>query len=65
MTPLQFESGYGATWDELEDAVSRLEGTAMVRPRASRAPRKAVDAARVAALYRSTCEHLALARSRD
>jgi uncharacterized membrane protein SpoIIM required for sporulation len=65
MTPLQFESIYGPTWDELEEAVSRLEGAPRLRDKAARAQRKAVDAARVAALYRATCEHLALARSRD
>ncbi|HEX6706758.1 MAG TPA: stage II sporulation protein M [Albitalea sp.] len=49
MTPLQFEAAHHALWDELEAALAT-----------SSAP----DPARVAALYRATCEHLALARSR-
>jgi len=63
MTPLQFESAYRATWDELEQAISRIEGKARRRWRSAREPVD-VDPARVAALYRATCEHLALARSR-
>ena len=67
MTPLQFESGYGALWDELDASLARIEGKR--RPGKAAAKRSAtqepLDAARVAALYRATCEHLALARSRD
>ena len=64
MTPLQFEARYGARWDELEAALARLEGD---RKSAKAVPARdsAHDPARVAALYRSACEHLALARSRD
>lgn len=67
MTPLQFESGYGPVWDELEAALAGLDagrrpwfrrkskdGTAAAPP----------DAARLAMLYRASCEHLALARAR-
>lgn len=67
MTPLQFEASYRALWDELEAAVAQIEGVATAG-RAKKAAAKtavAIDAARVAALYRATCEHLALARSRD
>ena len=60
MTPLQFEARYGARWDELEAALTRLEGD-----RKSAKTVSAQDPARVAALYRGACEHLALARSRD
>lgn len=67
MTPLQFESAYGALWAELDANLARIEGK--TRPGKSAARRSAtkepLDAARVAALYRATCEHLALARSRD
>jgi uncharacterized membrane protein SpoIIM required for sporulation len=63
MTPLQFEQRYLARWDELEAALDRLEGR---KPAPGAAPVGAPpDAARTAALYRSTCEHLALARARD
>ena len=64
MTPLQFESGYRAIWDELDQAVSLIEGKARRQSRWSRREAVDVDPARVAALYRATCEHLALARSR-
>jgi uncharacterized membrane protein SpoIIM required for sporulation len=63
MTPLQCEQRYLARWDELEAALDRLEGR---KPAPGAAPAgTAPDAARTAALYRSTCEHLALARARD
>jgi len=66
MTPLQFEADYHAVWDELERAVSQLEGSGpRWRRRKSDPDAAPVDAARMAALYRATCEHLALARSRD
>ena len=65
MTPLQFEADYRAMWDELDEAVAQLEGRAKLRGAQARAERPAVDAARIAALYRAVCEHLALARSRD
>lgn len=58
MTPLHFEAAYGRLWQELEDLLARLEGRRFGRRR------QAVDAARLAALYRRSCEHLALARAR-
>ena len=68
MTPLQFESDYGGAWAELDAALTALEGG---RSRGWRGFRKRSapdtpppDAARLALLYRSACEHLALARSR-
>jgi len=65
MTPLQFEADYHAVWDELDHAVSQLEGSGPRRRRRHDPDVAPVDAARMAALYRATCEHLALARSRD
>jgi uncharacterized membrane protein SpoIIM required for sporulation len=62
MTPLQFESAYRAQWDELARAVAEIEGKASPADGDAAQP---LDPARVAALYRATCEHLALARSRD
>ena len=61
MTPLSFEQLYEAEWAELEAAVARVLGRGP-------GPKKAgppVSGARVAALYRRTCEHLALARARS
>ena len=61
MTPLRFEQLYQQDWTELETLLARA---------AARAKRKAeaegavVPGARVAALYRRACEHLALARAR-
>jgi uncharacterized membrane protein SpoIIM required for sporulation len=65
MTPLQFEADYGPLWKELDDALAQLEGDAKARSKWRDRPPRAIDPVRVAALYRSTCEHLALARSRD
>lgn len=62
MTPLQFETDYRPLWDELEAAIAQA---AAARPLLRRRDAPAVDAARLAALYRATCEHLALARSRE
>jgi uncharacterized membrane protein SpoIIM required for sporulation len=64
MTPLQFESLYNARWSELETALNQLDGKKAKKTAGAAAP-PAPDAARVAALYRSACEHLALARARD
>jgi uncharacterized membrane protein SpoIIM required for sporulation len=63
MTPLQFEGLYAARWSELEAALDALDGAKDKSKK--RGERKRIDAARVAALYRSACEHLALARSRE
>jgi len=66
MTPLQFEALHAAAWGELESALSPAsrrwrwrwrrdaESSATTRP----------DRARIAALYRAACEHLAVAQSR-
>jgi uncharacterized membrane protein SpoIIM required for sporulation len=56
MTPLQFESQHAAAWQELEAALAPMS-----RKRAT-AP---TDRARIAALYRAACEHLAIAESRS
>jgi len=56
MTPLQFEAEHGALWDELEAALGAL-------PKPKR-PAATADRARIAALYRAACEHLAIAESR-
>jgi len=56
MTPLQFEAEHGPLWDELEAALGAL-------PKRGRAAAPA-DRARIAALYRSACEHLAIAEAR-
>jgi len=57
MTPAQFEAAHAAAWDELEDLLARAEA------KDSRKGRK-WDGARLAQLYRSACEQLALAQSR-
>lgn len=65
MTPAQFEALHGPAWDELDALLAASGqrrrwwargGTAGAVP--------AVDAARLAALYRAVCEHLALVQSR-
>jgi hypothetical protein len=53
MTPLLFESLYSPTWTELGQLLDRIEG-----------PQRTADGARLSELYRRSCEHLALARSR-
>jgi uncharacterized membrane protein SpoIIM required for sporulation len=56
MTPLEFEGRHAAAWQELETALAS----------ASRHRSKAAaDRARIAALYRAACEHLAIAESRS
>jgi uncharacterized membrane protein SpoIIM required for sporulation len=60
MTPLEFEAAHGALWQELESALAPPDA------KSSRATRAATpDRARIATLYRATCEHLALAESRS
>lgn len=56
MTPLQFEQLYGEEWVELECALDRSSSAASSR---------AISGARFTALYRRTCGHLAIARSRS
>lgn len=68
MTPLLFERQYAPLWQELEDALDRAERRRKPRdPRATLADRvkdKPPDGARLAELYRRSCEHLALAQAR-
>ena len=61
MTPLQFENAYGGVWSELEAAIGRV----LQRNGDSAKAADPVPAARAVALYRQTCEHLALARARS
>jgi uncharacterized membrane protein SpoIIM required for sporulation len=60
MTPVQFEQLYEGDWTELETSLDRVLGRTGAK--ASRSP---VSGARIAALYRRACEHLALARARS
>jgi uncharacterized membrane protein SpoIIM required for sporulation len=52
MTPLKFEADHAPCWSELETALTPVKGQAPA------------DGARLAALYRRVCEHLALAQAR-
>jgi uncharacterized membrane protein SpoIIM required for sporulation len=61
MTPLRFEQLHEAEWIELETALDHLLRRRGRRSRANPVP----QGERVASLYRRTCEHLALARSRS
>jgi uncharacterized membrane protein SpoIIM required for sporulation len=61
MTPLGFEQMYEGEWAELEGLLDSL----LRRNRRNSAGKSNVSGARVAALYRRACEHLALARSRS
>ena len=61
MTPLRFEQLHEEEWSELELLLDRIASRTMV---SSLAPPPPVAGARVAALYRRACEHLALARAR-
>ena len=60
MTPLSFEQLYQHEWMELETLLDRLLG----RKVGASEPPSPVSGARLAALYRRACEHLALARAR-
>ncbi|HKF65824.1 MAG TPA: hypothetical protein VKB36_04835, partial [Vicinamibacterales bacterium] len=62
MTPLSFERRYQDEWAELEMLLDRAIGRKIGQSSLSFEP---VSGARVAALYRRACEHLALARSRS
>ncbi|MDI1258894.1 stage II sporulation protein M [Aquabacterium sp.] len=65
MTPLQFEKNHSATWAELETMLDRLDGLQKVKkPKRGEPPLPPVDGARMTALYRRSCEHLALAQAR-
>jgi uncharacterized membrane protein SpoIIM required for sporulation len=61
MTPLHFEQMYQDEWAELELSLARVIGRHVDQS----TPRSPVSGARVASLYRRTCEHLALARARS
>jgi uncharacterized membrane protein SpoIIM required for sporulation len=60
MTPLRFEETYRDDWAELEMSLDRVLGRKVDKS----APRSSVSGARVSALYRRACGHLALARAR-
>ncbi len=75
MTPRQFEASYGAVWSELENLLDQLEGKA--KAQAAKEPsfstsagkrktrgQPALNGSRLTALYRRSCEHLALAQAR-
>jgi uncharacterized membrane protein SpoIIM required for sporulation len=76
MTPLQFEAQYSPLWQELEAGLDVAEsGRAKKNAADKTAPFKIskwrakrskgeVDGARLSALYRRSCEHLALAQAR-
>jgi uncharacterized membrane protein SpoIIM required for sporulation len=59
MTPLAFEARYQTEWQELEELLDS------VLKRTSKGSEVPVRGERLAALYRRTCEHLALARARS
>jgi uncharacterized membrane protein SpoIIM required for sporulation len=61
MTPLRFEQTYQDEWSELETLLDRVLGRSVDKSVAQ----AEVSGARVAALYRRACEHLALARARS
>ena len=60
MTPLQFEQQHQQEWLELQTLLSRLHKSLRGRTRDG----QPIAGERVAALYRRTCEQLALARAR-
>ena len=60
MSPLQFEHSYRAEWEQLEDMLATLRG----RKKRDKSGRDKPNGERLAELYRSACEHLALARAR-
>ncbi|MEO8152508.1 MAG: stage II sporulation protein M [Rhizobacter sp.] len=71
MTPLQFETNNAPLWHELETALDHAENKSS-RQLGSKASDKKIDkkakpplaGARLAELYRRSCEHLALAQAR-
>jgi uncharacterized membrane protein SpoIIM required for sporulation len=62
MTPLRFEEMYQSEWAELETLLDRVLGRKTGNNAQAPSP---VCGARLAALYRRACEHLALARARS
>ncbi|MES2886531.1 MAG: stage II sporulation protein M [Pseudomonadota bacterium] len=63
MTPLLFESLYSDTWKELAELLDRAERVRKDPPNKKNKGGFA-EGARLSELYRRSCEHLALARSR-
>jgi uncharacterized membrane protein SpoIIM required for sporulation len=63
MTPLQFETANAPLWQELEAALDRAEGKKADKKK-DKAKAAPLDGARLAELYRRSCEHLALAQAR-
>lgn len=61
MTPLSFERMYETEWKELEELLDRL----LHGKKGDQTSREPVQGVRLAELYRRTCEHLALARTRS
>jgi uncharacterized membrane protein SpoIIM required for sporulation len=61
MTPLRFEQLCEDEWTELEGLLDRVLGRRTVTSE----PSSEIAGARLAALYRRACEHLALARARS
>jgi uncharacterized membrane protein SpoIIM required for sporulation len=67
MTPLLFEAQNAPLWKELEAALDRAENKRPPKQRdktAAKAKLPPLDGARLAELYRRSCEHLALAQAR-
>ncbi len=68
MTPRQFEAQYEASWAELEAGLDGLDQgrrqAARVRKGFPTETTRTAGGARIAQLYRQSCEHLALARER-
>ena len=68
MTPVKFETDYRPVWDALEAALEQAEGKTNKAPKPNKANKtegpKLATGAELAALYRRSCEHLALAQAR-
>lgn len=69
MTPLLFETANAPLWHELEAALDRAENklspkTSDKKTRDKKVKPPPLDGARLAELYRRSCEHLALAQAR-
>lgn len=62
MTPMQFEAAYGTLWSELENLLDLLEGKHSSKLKLK--TKSTWRGERLAALYRRSCEHLALAQAR-
>ena len=65
MTPVKFEADYQAVWDALDAALEQAEGNAAKPSKANQANAPTLaTGAELAAMYRRSCEHLALAQAR-